>query len=60
MVSLFFLFIPAAKHFIRIHHSRHDMEPLPRFKMGHIVKKNTYICKNMRASKRQMLFTLTD
>ena len=40
-----FCFIPVAKHFIRINHSRHDTEPLPKFKMDHIVKKNTYICK---------------
>ena len=35
-----FLFIPVGKHFIRINHSRHDTEPLPKFKMDHIVKKN--------------------
>ena len=40
-----FCFIPAGKHFIRIPYSRHDTEPLPKFKMDHIVKKNTYICK---------------
>ena len=40
-----FCFIPAAKHFVCIPHSRHDTEPLPKFKMDHIVKKNTYICK---------------
>ena len=34
-----FCFVPAGKHFIRIHHSRHDTEPLPKFKMDHIVKK---------------------
>lgn len=45
MVSLFFCFVPVDKHFILIHHCRHDTEPLRRFKMGHIVKKNTYICK---------------
>lgn len=32
-------------HFIRIHHSCHDTKPLPRFKIGHIVKKITYLCK---------------
>ena len=36
-MSLFFCFVPPGKHFILLHHSRHDTEQLPRFKMGHIV-----------------------
>ena len=40
-----FCFVPAGKHFIRIPHSCYDTEPLPKFKMDYIVKKNTYICK---------------
>lgn len=45
MVSLFFCFsllVTTLRTFIT---GNHDMGSLSRFKMGHIVKKITYICK---------------